>query len=362
MIKTSLSEVYAPIINELVLQFKEYIQNGQYIGGKYSKIFESKVASFLGASSCVGCKSGTHSLVLALKAAGIGPNDEVISVGNTYYATIWAIKEVGAQPVFCDISPDNALIDCDIIEQLITPRTKAILPVHLYGIPCDLEHLKAICKRHQLQLIEDASHAFGSQYQGHYIGANSDYACFSLYPTKNLGAFGDSGIVVTNKEENAERVRNLLYFSKDPLNGAFNEDAIHAQMDSLQAALVSVVLDHFEQYADRRKQIAKTYAECLHNHIQYLPQLASDEVVPYVFCIFVDNREDLVSYLKTKGIFVQVHYRNDLHRFNQFVASSPVSLPHTEWHNQHVVSLHVSPDLSDDDVYYVCETLLNYYK
>jgi dTDP-4-amino-4,6-dideoxygalactose transaminase len=361
MIKTSLSKVYAPIIDELLLQFKEYVQNGQYIGGRYSTEFETKVAWYLGATACVGCKSGTHSLVLALKAAGVGPGDEVISVGNTYYATIWAIKEVGAKPVFCDISLNDSLIDVNQIEPLITSRTKAILPVHLYGIPCDLDRLKTICEKYQLQLIEDASHAFGSKYHNQYIGSDSDYACFSLYPTKNLGAFGDSGVVVTNNEDNAEKVRSLVYFSKDPLNGSFNEYAIHAQMDSLQAALLSVVLNHFEQYAIRRKQIAKIYADCLKNHIPYLRQLIRDDVVPYVFCIFVDDRDGLASYLKTKGIFAQVHYRNDLHRFKQF-APSPIPLPNTEWHNQHVLSLHVSPDLRDDEIYYICETLLNYYK
>ena len=361
MIKTSLSKVYAPIIDELLVRFKEYVQNGQFIGGRYSDEFESKVANYLGTAACVGCRTGSHALVLALKAAGIRPNDEVISVANTYYATIWAIKEVGAKPVFCDISPSNALIDLDQIEKLITPRTKAILPVHLYGIPCDLDRLQSICREHQIQLIEDASHAFGSKYKNRFVGSDSDYACFSLYPTKNLGAFGNSGIVVTKKETNAEKVRNLLCFSKDPLNGAFVEEALHVQMDSLQAALISVVLDHFEQHANRRKEIAKTYANCINGHVQYLPQLINKDIVPYVFCFYADDREDLIKYLTSKGITAQVHYRNNLHQFKQF-ASNFVSLPNTEWHNQHVLSLPVSPDLSNDEIYYICETLLNYYK
>lgn len=361
MIKTSLSKVYTPIIDELLSRFKEYVQNGQFLGGSYPDEFEAKVANYLGTTACVGCRSGSHALVLALKAAGIGPNDEVISVANTYYATIWAIKEVGAKPVFCDISPNNALIDLDQIEKLISPRTKALLPVHLYGIPCDLDRLQSICRRHQLQLIEDASHAFGSKYKNRFVGSDSDYACFSLYPTKNLGAFGNSGIVVTKNKRNAKTVRNLLCFSKDPLNGTFVEDAIHVQMDSLQAALISVVLNHFEQYADRRKQIAKIYAEYLNGRVQYLPQLIDDDIVPYVFCIYAPDREKLTDYLMSKGVFAQVHYRYDLHHFKQF-ASQPVSLPNTEWHNQHVLSLPVSPDLSNDEIYYICETLLNYYK
>ena len=249
----------------------------------------------------------------------------------------------------------------DIYSRSDLPDDQTILPVHLYGIPCDLDRIKAICQRHCLHLIEDASHAFGSKYKGRYIGADSEFACFSLYPTKNLGAFGDSGIVVSSKTNDADKVRDLLYFSRDPLNGTFNENAIHAQMDSLQAALISVVLDHFTQMALRRQYLAKLYADTLDGYVQFLPQLVSENVVPYMFCIYADNRDNLSAYLKKRGVMTQVHYRYDLHHFKQF-ASRSWSLPYTEWHNAHVLSLHTSPDLSDEEVYYICETVLSYFK
>lgn len=357
-----LSGLYGPFENEYIDALKKFLHMGIFIGGNSIELFENNLAKVLNKGYVISCKSGTHALQLALKAANIGQGDEVISVANTYYATIWAIWSVGAKVVFCDVGK-NGLIDVNKIETCISPRTKAILPVHLYGIPCEMNEIFSICKKHDLFLIEDASHAFGGSFlkkRDTILSPEKRFVCFSLYPTKNLGVMGDGGIVATDSEHNAEIMRELRYFSKDPLSGQFQRNAMHAQMDTLQAILATVNLKHISFWSKCRQSIAKKYADAFCKHISYLPHIVNKEVVPYVFPIFHEDRDGLLNYLKKHGIFAQIHYKTNLHELEWFCDRRNILLPNTEWHNAHILTLPLFPSLSNEDVEYIISTILNF--
>lgn len=355
-------KAYKEILPELSKAFEDFLLKGEYVGkSTYTDLFESQVKEFTGAKYVIACKSGTAALQLALLAAGIEPGDEVITVANTYYATVHAIRSVGAVPIFCDILADTGLMDPDKAEGKITKKTKAILPVHLYGLPVDLGRLRIICEKYNLKLIEDCAHAFGSLYQGTPIGVDSDFACFSLYPTKNLGAFGNAGMILTNSAANAERIRQLIYFANDKRD-SFDPKAIHARIDPLQACLLSINLKYFPDAAQHRKDISKIYFNRLQSWVRMLPALTSDEVTPYLFPIFVENRDALISYIRSRGIFLQIHYDINLHTLDQFGGSELGVLPMTEQHNRKVVSLSVHPSISRDDAELICASIIDFIK
>ncbi|NTU98890.1 DegT/DnrJ/EryC1/StrS family aminotransferase [Candidatus Falkowbacteria bacterium] len=353
------AKTYAEILPELSQAFEEFILNGEYIGGSPVERFESKIKERTGAIHAIACKSGTHALQLALLAAGIGQGDEVITVANTYYATAYAIRSVGAMPIFCEVDFASGLMDSGRVDSLITSRTKAVMPVHLYGAPVDLDALGSICALHGLHLIEDCSHAFGSSYHNTPIGINSDFACFSLYPTKNLGAFGDAGMVLTRSAEHDASVRRMLYLC-DRSRSVFPPRAIHAMLDPLQAALLTVTLDAFPGYKHRRQELAGLYRKKLADKVRMLPEDPNSEVNPYVFPIFTDKRDQLLRYLKDMDIHVQVHYDTDLHRLPQFGGLAAGSLPITERHNREVLSLSVHPSLTNAEAEMVSEAVVSF--
>jgi dTDP-4-amino-4,6-dideoxygalactose transaminase len=354
-------KIYAKLMPEFQQALEQFIMNGEYIGGSLVERFEDKVRGQLGAEHVIACKSGTHALQLALIAAGIGAGDEVVTVANTYYATAYAVLSVGAIPVFCEVLPDSGLIDPAAIESKLSPKTKAILPVHLYGAPADLDAIRDICDRHGLQLIEDCAHAFGSSYHGTPIGAEADFACFSLYPTKNLGAFGDAGMVVSRSAGHAEKIREVLYLC-DAKRTSFPPRAIHAMLDPLQAILLSVVLEHFPEYRRQRQEIAGVYRRELAGVVRMLPEPVDCEVVPYVFPVFTEKRKELFEYMKSQDIHLQVHYDIDLHRMPQFGRAAAGSLPITEQHNRETLSLSVHPSVSVDDARATCQAIKTFVK
>ncbi len=358
----NLSELYCSYEDEYIDAFKRFLHAGDFIGGNSIEHFEDALAKFLNKKYVVSCKSGTHALQLALKASNIGQGDEVISVANTYYATIWAIWSVGARVVFCDVGKDG-LIDINKIEKCITAKTKAILPVHLYGIPCEMNGILRLCKKYDLFLIEDASHAFGGSFlkrNDKVLNPEKRFICFSLYPTKNLGVMGDGGIIVTNSEFKATILKDLRYFSSNPLYGQFQKHAMHAQLDTLQAILATENLKYINQWSRHRQSLAKQYAEAFCNHIDYLPDIVGKEVVPYVFPIFHEDRDRLLNYLKEHGVFAQIHYKTDLHKLGWFNGKRNISLPQTEWHNAHVLTLPLFPTLSNENAEFICKTILNF--
>lgn len=310
--KSDFYQIYAPIINNLKETFALVLKEGVYIGGRYVNELEAKLASYLNAKEVVCCKSGTHALMLALLANNIGEGDEVITLGTTYYATAKAITNVGAKCVFCDCVVSEGYLDEDACIAAITLKTKAIIPVHLYGFPHSYNKLRDICAKKNIAVIEDCSHAFGSRLNGNFIGAKSQFACFSMYPTKNLGAFGDAGFIATNDREKANRMRRLRYYA-DSSRQNFDERAIHGRMDTLQAALVCEVLKFFPILSERRKEIFSMYRKSLAGCYGQLDIETTSEIVPYEYPILCSKRNDLYNYLRQHNIPAQKHYSTMLH-------------------------------------------------
>jgi dTDP-4-amino-4,6-dideoxygalactose transaminase len=344
MIKSiNFPQVFKPLLPELSEAFEEFILKGEYVGySSYTEKFESQVKEFLGAKHVIGCKNGTSALQLSLLAANIGHGDEVITVANTFYATAYAIKSVGANPVFCEVLASNGLIDPEDAKKKITKKTKAILPVHLYGIPVDLHQLRTLCKESDLTLIEDCAHAFGSMYQKKPIGTDSDYACFSLHSTKSLGGFGNAGMVVTQNDDIATRLRELIFLTNDKRD-EYDPLALQARIDPLQACLLRVNLNHFPSTAQHRKDIANVYTSRLRDYFRISPHINEEEIVRYMFPIFSPDRKDLITFAHDRGVELRVHYDIDLHRLKQFGAQPIGTLPLTEKHNREVLSLSVHP-------------------
>lgn len=341
--------LYSDMKDNLMRAFECALTEGCYIGGHYVEDFEMKMKDYLKCEEVIACKSGTHSLIIALLAAKIQPGDEVITVGTTYYATAYAIKAVGAKVVFCDVLANNGTMDPEAVIKCITPRTKAILPVHLYGIPSELSELHDICNLYGLEMVEDCSHCFGSKYNGKYIGAESRFACFSLYPTKNFGAFGDGGMITTNNSELAENMRRLRYFAQNNEHNKFDFLAVHGRCDTIQAALMIEVIDYFPELVKRRKHNEKLYFEKLNPGIKKLYS-QSESIVPYVFPIYVRNRNFFMEFMKKKNVSLQIHFDVNLYELDEFCEGKTYKLINTRKHNSSVVSLPVIPIYGEEEI------------
>lgn len=358
MIVTNLARQYSPYLKEYSDALERFICSGVYINGEIVSSFETAVSRYLGAEHAAGCGNGTHALQLGLMACGVRPGDEVITVANTYYATVRAIVEVGAVPVFCDVN-DSGLIDVTKVESVITSRTKVILPVHLYGMPADLTALCAVCKKYGLALVEDCSHAFGSSYKGRKIGSDSDCACFSLYPTKNLGAMGDAGVVVGTGRV-VQRIKKMRYYANELSHDRFRLMSLHSRLDPIQASVLNVSLAHVEEWNGKRIANAKYYKGRFAGRVPFFTSLCQEGVVPYVFPVLVKRRKDFVSYMKKHGITVQVHYGANLHKISHLGKRS-LSLPRTERLNKEVVSLPVAPMLTAKELHQIADVVLGYF-
>lgn len=354
-----LSRIPESLVEELSSAFCRFLRAGQYIQGPSVERFEAGFAKYLGASDVVGCGSGTFALILALKAAGIHSGDEVITVGNTYYATAQAIRHVGARPVFVDVDPELGLLDPDELDKARTQRTKAVLAVHLYGIACRLPPIRAFCERNGLELIEDCAHAFGTEVNGVKIGAEAKFACFSLYPTKTLGAFGDAGVIATNDSRVASRLRELRYYAIDQSRSNFDPAAEHTRLDALQAELLCAAIPHADVWIAQRRAHASLYRSGLSEipGIRISPIPENQLIAPYTFPLFAQQRNWLTSALRELGLDVQIHYPTNLHDMPQFGGPASRRLPNTERHNAEVLNLPVHPYLRSDEIGAVIEAI-----
>lgn len=283
------------------------LRSGWYVIGHELAEFEQKFSSFVGMEYGVGVNSGQDALILAVRALGIGPGDEVITQANAYIASVLGITENGATPVF--VEPDKYFgLDAEELEQAITPRTKAILPVHLYGQPCDMNAIKAIADKHHLYVIEDCAQCHGAMINGKKAGAFSTISCFSFYPTKPLGAFGDAGMCLTNDKELNEKLRMLRFYGsrKKYVNEILG---INTRMDEIQAAVLSVGLQHLEEGNIYRQKIADKYLKEIHSAAVELPQIREKGThVYHIFAILCNERERLAEFLKKNNIQTQIHY------------------------------------------------------
>lgn len=283
------------------------LRSGWYIMGKELEAFEAQFADYLGVKYCVGLNSGLDALTLAVRALGIGPGDEVIVPANTYIASILGVTENGATPVLVD--PDEFFcLDAGRIEAAITPRTKAILPVHLYGQACDMKAVCAIAEKHGLFVVEDCAQSHGARFGGQLTGTFGTIGCFSFYPTKPLGALGDSGAVVTNDPILADKLRKLRNYGSG-VKYVNELEGVNSRLDELQAAILQVGLKHLEEGNAWRNRIAKRYLHEIRNPLVQLPQARENAVhVYHIFGVLCQQRDALQAFLAERGVKALIHY------------------------------------------------------
>ncbi|MBI3817279.1 MAG: DegT/DnrJ/EryC1/StrS family aminotransferase [Planctomycetes bacterium] len=335
-------ETLAPRMEALAARFREFIEGGVYIDGDWVEKFESAVSSRVGMPHAVGCCSGTAALTLAMKACGIGRGDTVITVANTYYATARAIVDAGAAPIFVDIDPATGQMDPRLAADAILNTTKAILPVHLYGYPAPSAELRKIADARGLALIEDCAHAFGAGRADAAYGSAADFACFSFYPTKTLGAVGDAGLVCARDASAADAIRRFRYFS-DADRLKFDRNAIHAKLDAFQAAILLVLLSDVDALVAERRRHAAFYRAALGSNVHLYSD--ADDASPYVFAMRIPDRARFIETMQKENIFPGIHYSTQLHQFDEFGGAREGTLPLAESHNREIVSLPVYPGL-----------------
>lgn len=298
---------------DLRAAFERVLENSWYIGGKEDAAFEAAFAAYCGVGHCIGCGNGLDALMLALKALGIGEGDEVLVPSNTYIATALAVSYVGATPVFVEPDIQTYNIDPTRIEEKITPRTKAIMPVHLYGLPCDMDPIMAVAEKHHLWVVEDCAQAHGATYKGRKVGTFGHVAGFSFYPGKNLGALGDAGAAVTNDPVLAEKIRHLGNYGSDYKYHHIYK-GYNSRLDELQAAFLSAKLPHLDRMTAERQQIAERYLHEVRNPKIVLPVVEEGNThVWHVFAVRCEERDALAAYLVEKGIGVNKHYPIPMH-------------------------------------------------
>lgn len=350
---------YRSIQTELDAAMQAVLDRTAFIGGEDLQQFEAEFAAYCGSKSCVGVGNGTDALYLALRALGIGSGDEVITVAHTFIATAEAISQTGARPVFVDIREDTMLIDPDAVEAAITPRTRAIIPVHLYGQPCDMDRLLEIAKHHNLKVIEDAAQAHGARWRGRRVGALGDAACFSFYPGKNLGAYGDAGAVVSQDEDLIERVRMLANHGRLE-KYTHQMEGVNSRLDGLQAAILRVKLRYLDSWNAARQQHAAHYIEALKDSGLILPVVHPEaESVWHLFVVRVSEREKFQARLKEQGISTGIHYPLPLHQqpAYQYLGVATGTLPVTEKVASEIVSLPMYAELTEEQVEKISEAV-----
>lgn len=345
-----LKEAHEELCAELDAAWRRVRASGWYVLGPEVEAFEQEWADYCGARHCVGVANGLDALVLALRALGVGPGDEVIVPSNTYIATWLAVSAVGATPV--PVEPDEATYDIDptLISAAITPRTRAILPVHLYGQPADLDPILALARAHGLAVVEDAAQAHGARYRGRRIGAHGDVVCWSFYPGKNLGAMGDAGAITTNREDVADRIRVLRNYGSR-VKYVNEVQGVNSRLDPLQAAILRVKLKHLDAWNERRQAIAAIYQSELAGTDLVLPQVpAWAEPVWHLYVVRTPVRDQLQQALAEAGIGTLIHYPIPPHRQAAYAALGlgAGSFPRAEAMAQQVLSLPIGPHLTQD--------------
>ena len=300
---------YNLIKDEIDLAIKEVISNTAFIGGKYVKQFEDDFSDYVQATHCVGVANGTDALEIAIEALNLPKESEIIVPANSFISSAEAVTRSGHKVVFCDCDPKNYTISIPSLRSKITRKTKAVMAVHLYGHPCDMDVLKQIAKEHDLKIIEDCAQAHGAEYKGVRVGAIGDVGAFSFYPGKNLGAYGDGGAIVTNSDELAKKCRMIANHGRiEKYNHEF--EGRNSRLDGLQAAILSVKLKHLDEWTDARIKVADYYLENLKNVTDLvLPQReAWAKQVYHLFVVRSKTRDELKDYLQSKDIQTGIHY------------------------------------------------------
>jgi len=356
-----LKKQYQSIRPELDAVFARVMEKGTFILGSEVSAFEREFAEYCGAAHAIGVASGTDALQLALMACEIGENDEVAVPAHTAVATVSAVEAGGAHPLLVDIDSTNYTLDPNLLHRILTPHTRAVIPVHLYGCPVDMEPVLQFARENHLFVIEDCSQAHGASYRGRKVGTWGDIAAFSFYPTKNLGAFGDGGMVVTNNDALAEKVRLLRQYGWGE-HYISSIRGINSRLDELQAGILRVKLRHLDGWNARRRQFAELYHHLLSGTDLVLPAQNAGHVY-HQFVIRHAQRDSLREYLKENGISTLIHYPVPVH-FQPAYADlgyTAGSLPSTERASREVLSLPLYPELTEEKVVRICQTILDFF-
>lgn len=345
--------------DQLLAAIQDVLRSGQFIMGPNVRAFEEEVAEYLGVKHAIAVNSGTDALVIALRAAGIGPGDEVITTPFTFFATAEAISRVGATPVFIDIDVNTLNMDARLIEDAITSRTKAIIPVHLFGNPCDMETIMAISKRHNLLVIEDCAQSFGSEFAGKKTGTIGHVGCYSFFPSKNLGAYGDGGLITTDDDSLADEARKLR------VHGArkkYYNEAIgyNSRLDEIQAAILRVKLPYIDEYNAGRRRVAQLYDSQLRTLKSVeIPQIQINSVPvyhQYTIRILEGRRDAVRQALAEQGIETMVYYPVPVHQLPVYEPMN-VTLPKAEEVASQVISLPIWPQMGAETVNTVVQVI-----
>ncbi|HLG65413.1 MAG TPA: DegT/DnrJ/EryC1/StrS family aminotransferase [Ktedonosporobacter sp.] len=350
---------YLPLKSEIMAAFEEILESMQLFLGPRQRAFEQTFATYCGCQYGIGVSSGTDALALALRACDIGPGDEVITVANTFIATVEAIAMVGATPVFVDVDPDTYLMEWRGLEEVLTARTRAILPVHLYGHAVEMQPVMDFARKHGLRIIEDASQAHGATYQSQRVGSFGDVAAFSLYYSKNLGAFGEAGICTTNDGRLAEKMR-MIRDHGSRVRYRHEIMGVNARLDEMQAAVLQIKMPYLEQWNAARQSHARTYTEQLRGVVEKVP--VTRPWGSHVYCYYVvqvPERDQFRQALEQEGIGTNIHYPIPLHlqpacaRYGYQTGMLPV----TEAAASRIVSLPMYPELTEEQIQLVVDAV-----
>lgn len=347
----------APIMEMMT----EVLDSGEYVLGKKGEQLEKLVAQYVGARYGIGVANGTDALQLALMALDIGQGDEVITTPFTFFATGEAIAQVGAMPVFVDIEEESYNLDASKIEEVITSNTKAIIVVHLYGKAANMKEIMEIAKNYRLRVIEDACQAIGTEYDGQRVGAIGDIGCFSFFPSKNLGAFGDAGLVTTNQKDIYDKINKLRNHGSEQ---KYHHSAIgmNSRLDEFQAAILLVKLYYLDIFLHKRKEVANRYTDNLQAFIKTPSKATDREHTFHQYCIELDRRDDLALALKNKGIASAIYYPIPLHLQKAFdyLGYKKGDFEVAEKAAERVLALPISPTLSFQQQDYIIEVVKSF--
>jgi dTDP-4-amino-4,6-dideoxygalactose transaminase len=355
----NLAAQYESIRTELDEAIGRVLASGMYVQGEEVERFEEEFARYTGVSYAVACSSGTSAIKLALVAAGVADGDEVITAANSFIATAGAIVHSGAKPVFVDVDPATCNMDPGLVERAITPKTKAIVGVHLYGHPMDMDPVVELARSKGLVLIEDAAQAHGARYRGAHVGSVGHAGCFSFYPTKNLGACGEAGAVVTHSSEMAYKLR-LLRDHGSESKYVHCMVGYNDRMDAVQAAALRVKLRHLDGWVERRRSLAREYASKLEDLPIDIPvEMSYGKAVYHLYVVRCDGRDKLAEFLKERGVGIGFHYPVPLHLQPALsdLGYKSGEMPVAERLASRVLSLPMYPELKAEEVSYVCETV-----
>lgn len=361
-----LSTQYLNIKDEIDSAISSCISDASFIKGKIVTDFENDFANYIGSEFCIGCGNGTDALEIIMSSLGIGVDDEVLVPALSWIATAEAVNNVGAEPVFIDINPDNYTIDVSKIEAKIGPKTRAIIPVHLYGCPCDISGIETIAKKYGLYIIEDCAQAHGAEFAGKKIGSFGIASAFSFFPSKNLGAFGDAGAIVTSNKEVAETARRITNHGQLIIKHSHSLIGRNSRLDSIQASVLKVKLKHLNTWNDKRIKIAAIYNSRL-DGIKDLILPESEILKKHVFHLYVirsERRDELITELNKKNISWGIHYPQSIPFLEAYKYKNHRSsdFPISEMVTKEILSLPVYPELDDKKLEFICDIITNFFK